>query len=45
MECLRSIVHWQHNAVLETMQDGDNMAVEADPKGGIYVIVSGLVKV
>ena len=35
----------QHNAVLEPMGDGETLDVGSDPKGGIYVIVSGLVRV
>ncbi len=35
----------QPNATLVTMQEGETLDVEANPKGGIYVIISGLVKV
>ena len=36
---------FQHNAMLVSMSDGEKIEAESDPKGGIYVIVSGLVKV
>ena len=35
----------QHNAALVSMSDGEKLEAESDPKGGIYVVISGLVKV
>lgn len=34
----------KHNAVLVSLAEGEELRAESDPKGGIYVIISGLVQ-
>ena len=35
----------QNNAELVSMQEGETLFSEGDPQGGIYIVVSGLIKV